>query len=165
MRHTRPDLIVPVRDRRQHRRIVTLRNIGYACLVLIALFAIVTVRSEMRHGPAEGDYGRLTRREIPPTPRTAPLEVVTEAAPVDDRTAADPLLVAPAVRSQRFLESGVATTMTPVVSSPEPSQVAFAPRANSHSRVAIVGGADGVATVGTAPQHVEKLRGGIFRND
>src|SRR4051794_12158620 len=101
MRRRKPDLIVPIRDRRQGRRILTLRNLGSAALVLSVVFLVITIHSEMRK-PAPGQYGGLFSRHIGPAEAAPPkpkLEVVTEA-PVGDQPAADPTLLAPAAREQ-----------------------------------------------------------------
>ena len=37
LRKRRPDLIVPIRDRRQHKRYLTLRNFGYSVIALLVL--------------------------------------------------------------------------------------------------------------------------------
>src|SRR5215213_11340517 len=103
MHRRNPDLIVPIRDRRQHKRYLTLRNVGGAFLVLAVLFVAITIRSEMqpRHSDA---FGRLFERELPPV-EAKPVEVVKEAAPpVADHTAADLMLVAPAAREQWLQE-------------------------------------------------------------
>ena len=152
MHRQRPDLIVPIRDRRRHRRVLTLRNLGYTMLALVVAFLAITIRSEFRRGPAEGDYGRLYDRQLPPPPQTEtrPVEIVEEAKPVGDEVSADPMLVQPAVRGQ-WIET------------PPPAPPLTGTR-EGNSRVAIVGGPEGVTTIGDAPQReVPKLKGGIFR--
>ena len=154
----KPDLIVPIRDRRQRKRYLTLRNAAFAFVALVVVFAGITIRSEME--PENRDtLGDLVRRQMPEV-ETKPVEVVHEAAPeVVDQTAADPMLVAPAAREQ-WLRDGSTTTITP-----EP---AIAPvmaadlRAGTESRVAIVGGPQGVAVVQQQKRR-PTLKGGFGR--
>ena len=138
----RPDLIVPIRDRRARKRILTLKNFAIFVAVLVLLFAIITIRSEMR-GSTRGDYGRLFGREAAVEIEQKPVEVVHEAPPpVDDATHADPMLTEPAARAQWLQDqNAAAATLVPVTA-------ADASRATSGSaEVAIVGGNAGVAVV------------------
>ena len=166
MRRRKPDLIVPIRDRRQSRRILTLRNLGSAALILAVVFLVVTIHSEMRK-PAPDHYGRLFSREIARSNGAVPkpkIEVVPEAT-VGDQTAADPTLVAPAAREQ-YLGVNPPPAPTPA---PQPSSAAdqfVRPQPILHrdsGKVTIVGDSSGVAVVqsSTAPSH--KLSGGVFR--
>ena len=147
MKRNRPDLIVPIRDRRQSKRYLTLRNAGITFAVLSILFIGVTIRSEMEpRSSTESAFGRLFERELPKV-EPKPVEVVTEAAaPIDDHAAADPMLVAPAAREQWLHDSSntasAATTIEPIA-----APVTVAPRAGPGSKVAIVGGPEGVAVV------------------
>jgi len=50
-------------DRRQHRRIITLKNFGWFLLVSVFALATVNVVSEFR-APRGHDYGRLSKREV-----------------------------------------------------------------------------------------------------
>src|SRR5688500_7153465 len=99
MNRNRPDLLVPIRDRRQHRRFLTVRNAGISFAVLVMLFLGISIYSEIGPrggGGGESTFGRLLEREMPKV-ESKPVEVVTEARPaVDDHTAPDPMLVAPA---------------------------------------------------------------------
>ncbi|HEX8408486.1 MAG TPA: hypothetical protein VF883_06460 [Thermoanaerobaculia bacterium] len=139
----RPDLIVPVRDRRARKRILTLKNFAIFVAVLVLLFAIITIRSEMR-GSTRGDYGQLFGREAAIEVEQKPVEVVHEAPPpVDDSTHPDPMLTEPAARAQwlQDQQAAEAATIVPVT----PAQAA---RVTSGSaEVAIVGGDTGVAVV------------------
>src|SRR5687768_6365032 len=115
---TRPDLIVPIKDRRQHKRYLTLRNGAIAFAVAVMLFLGISIYSEI--GPRGGDtFGRLLDREMPQH-EAKPLEVVKEAgAPIDDHSAPDPMLVAPAAREQWLHDStsnaaSAAATIEPV---------------------------------------------------
>ena len=139
----RPDLIVPIRDRRQRKRYLTLRNFRNASIVALIAFVGITIRSEMR-GPAPNEYGRLYERELPRLERAqAPVEVVKEAPvpAVADQTHPDPLLVEPLGREQ-WLYGDPSQP-----SSVQPMPRAEASVASGDTRVAIVGGADGVAVV------------------
>lgn len=162
MAHRRPDLIVPIHDRRQGRRILTLRNTGFVLLAMIVLFFAITIRSERRHGSADGDYGRLYHRELPPPLAQQPqaVDIIEESTPIADNAAADPMLTAPAARAQ-FLETE--TTNASAVAA-QPQLTLDAPR-SGNARVAIVGGPAGVAMIDNAPQREKKLlKGGVFRN-
>lgn len=159
MPKTRPDLIVPIRDRRQGKRYLTVRNVFFTGVAVVVAFAAITLRSEMEPKNRE-TFGDLVRRQLPAEIETKPVEVVTEAAPaIVDETAADPMLVAPAAREQ-WLHDSATTTITP-----EP---AIAPvmtadvRGGSESRVAIVGGPEGVAVV-QQRQRRPTLKGGFGR--
>lgn len=136
---SRPDLIVPIRDRRQHRRILTLKNFGRAFIVLAAMFIGLTVYSS-RSSKTAGDYGRLFGKQVSSqTTIATPKYDVVKEAPVNDQTAADPLLV-DALRREQWLS--VQTTTT-----------AAAPQTNT-----------GIAVTQSAPQQSQPLlSGGIFR--
>jgi len=157
MHRHRPDLIVPIRDRRQHRRILTLRHAGYAALLAIVVFFAITIRSEMRHGSADGDYGRLYHRELPPVsaPQVKPVEIVKEQTPIPDQNAADPMLIThtPPIES---------ATVTPIGATVTPIDATMTRERNS--RVVIVGGREGVAAIDNAPPREKVLlKGGVFK--
>jgi hypothetical protein len=140
----RPDLIVPIHDRRKRRRILTLKNFGIAVVAFLVIFAGISIRSELRGTSA--DYGRLMQRELPPPVASdKPVEVVTEAAPepVPDDTHADPLLLAPMGREQWLHGDPTA----PVATTAEVMPRAEASVATGETRVAIVGGTEGVTVV------------------
>ena len=148
----RPDLIVPIRDRRQHKRYLTLKNLGIGAAVLAILFIAITLRSEMR-GRTPGEFGRLFSREIPAIEQK-PVEVVHEApATVPDATHADPLLTEPAARAH-WLE-GEAATVAAVPAQP--------PVRSSASEVAVVGGPEGVTVVRKEARPKPVLSGGFGR--
>jgi hypothetical protein len=157
----KPDLIVPIRDRRQHKRYLTLRNAAKAFAVFSVVFLAITIRSEMQ--PRHGDgFGRLLQKEMPKV-EAKPVEVVHEApAPVPDQTAADPMLVAPAAREQWLYDDRQQPT-TAASLQPVPSNTATvtAP-VEGDSRFAIVGGSEGVTLV-EQTQHRRVLRGGFGR--
>jgi hypothetical protein len=135
----RPDLIVPIRDRRKRVRILTLKNFGVFVLVMVAAFVAISIRSEMR-SLTPGDYGRLFHREVPSPVEPKPMDVVQEApvSPVDDQTHADPMLVEPMQRSQWLVDDTATTTVTPVVTTAS---------VRGDGDVAIVGGSEGVTVV------------------
>lgn len=142
MMHRRRDLIVPVRDRRQRKRYLTLKNFGWATLAFAIAFAAISIRSELRGTSA--DYGRLFERQIDVPVEQKPVEVVREEEvpePVPDQTHADPMLVEPMVRAQWLYGDPLAPT--PVT----PPARAEASVAAGQTRVAIVGGAEGVTVV------------------
>ena len=154
---SRPGLIVPIRDRRQHRRILTLKNLRKVALGVAIFFLGVTIQSDLRHSNSS-DYGRLFGKQV--SGQTAAMskkvDVVREA-PVPDQTAVDPLLLSAAIREQYL---GVNQPPQPVVTSGVfTAQPLDAPRGD----VAIVGGPSGVTIVrGEAPKR-PTLSGGIFR--
>lgn len=139
MLRRRPDLIVPIRDRRQRRRYLTLKNFGWATLAAIVAFVAISIHSEMS-GRTPGGYGRLFRKAVAVDVQQKPVEIVREAPPpVDDATHADPMLVAPAARAQ-WLEAEAATTTTVApLTTPAVTQ--------GQGDATIVGGPDGVTIV------------------
>ncbi|HEX2834506.1 MAG TPA: hypothetical protein VHW00_15955 [Thermoanaerobaculia bacterium] len=159
MRSRKRDLIVPIRDRRQRRRIVTLKNFRNVMIAAAAIFLAVTIYSETR-GPKTGDYGRLYSNEMPAKVEPKPLEVVTEAAStaVPDATHADPTLVEPMARAQWLNgeEQATATLIAPAST----TNVRIDPRAGGD--VTIVGGPDGV-TVVRGERRRPMLKGGFGR--
>jgi hypothetical protein len=136
----KPDLIVPIRDRRRRKRYLTLKNFAWATGIAFALFVVISIRSEMR-GTGPGYYGRLYERELPQVEQK-PVEVVREAAlPVSEATHADPMLTESYAREQWLHDTNTAEALPTTT-------VSIQPRATgSESHVAIVGGTDGVAIV------------------
>ena len=135
MLHRKPDLIVPIRDRRQHKRYLTVKNFGKATIALALLFAAITIRSEMR-GRTPGEFGKLFQREIPEIEQK-PVEVVREAPP-----------------ETPIPETPIAETVTPPapfviedVDTPIASTVAPETLRSSASEMVIVGGPEGVTVV------------------
>jgi Na+-transporting methylmalonyl-CoA/oxaloacetate decarboxylase gamma subunit len=160
MTRKHPDLIVPVRDRRQHKRYLTLKNFGKVMLVLTILFVAITIRSEMR-GRAPGDFGRLFGREIETDIVQKPVEVVQEApAQVPDATHADPMLVEPAARAQWLQDETATSTIVPV---PDLPTATAATVRSSASEVSIVGGPEGVAVMRKEARPKPVLTGGFGR--
>ena len=146
MKRNRPDLIVPIKDRRQSRRYLTLRNAAISFAVLVMLFLGISIRSELEPKGSESPFGRILEREMPKV-EPKPVEVVTEAgAPVDDQESADPMLVAPAAREQWLRDSTNTASAANIEPIPAPS-IAVGRRTGADSKVAIVGGPEGVAVV------------------
>jgi len=150
----RPDLIVPIRDRRRRKRVLTLKNFRNFALGIAVLLLAVTIQSDLRH-LKPGQYGRLFSKQVPSQPEIAPrkIEVVREAPPVPDQTAADPLLLASAAREQYL---GVNTP-------PALPNVAPPIAVPASSDVAIVSGPNGVTIVRGEAKRQPALSGGIFR--
>ena len=167
MRHKGDVLIVPIRDRRRGRRILTLKNFGIALAVAAVLFAALTVASELRR-PKAGEYGRLVAREVPTAeiqPQTR--EIVAEA-PVPDETAADPMLVTSQARAQYLGVEQTPAAIQPAAVLPQPAAVEDFPSrqpvlGREHGKVAIVGDSTGVALVTESTGREHKLSGGYFR--
>ena len=151
MRH-RPDLIVPIRDRRKRRRILTLKNFRWVFLALISFFLGVTIHSDLRHSSGS-DYGRLFGKQVSSQIVVTPKknDVVTATA-IEDQKAADPLLLSAAAREQ-YLGVNVDPALSRIAPAGEP-----APRGES-----VAEGPNGVTIVrGKAEEH-PTLSGGIFR--
>ena len=159
----RTPVVVPYRDRRQSRRILTKRNVLCTFGVGILAFAAITIRSELHH--PSGTYGRLFGEQVTvdaPAVRQ-PVAIVTEGT-VHDDTAADPMLVSSAAREQILgVNPQPAAPAPALVAQPAPIARASAAAADGeHARVAIVGGAEGVALVQKNGEH-PVLGGGIFK--
>jgi hypothetical protein len=153
----KPDLIVPIRDRRQHKRYLTLRNAGFALIAAMVLFLGITIRSEMR-GTGPSNYGRLVEREIPKVEQKT-LEVVRETPTVDtEQSHADPMLMQPAAREQ-WLHAQTQTDPTTI----DVPHRAAAAVASGQTDVAIVGGPEGVKIV-QRERRKPVLSGGFGRN-
>jgi hypothetical protein len=168
-RPRKPLLIVPIRDRRQRRRILTIRNCAISMLSVAVIFATVSIYNEARRAPA-GEYGRLFGSQVPSTNTAISRKVdVVEEAPVDDQRAADPMLVAPAAREQLLLANTNAPAPAPQVVTVPVAAPALSPSAIgrvSGNGTTIVGDGNGVAivhasTTSTAARPV--LSGGIFK--
>ena len=152
------ELIVPIRDRRRHRRILTLKNFRNALLVLVALFAVITIEANLRRPKQSDDFGRLYGRQLPSaTAVPKKPEIVYEAAPIADANSADPMLVAPAAREQILLGSNAqrpTATVAPIAQT--------APVMASSARMTIVGGPEGVSIVEQSEAR-PVLSGGFMR--
>ena len=151
MSSRKPELIVPVRDRRQRRRILTLKNFRNAAVALIALLAIVTIYAKFRTPKTADDYGRLYKGQIKiPDVAAKPPEIVHEAGPIADSDGADPTLLSAAARAQYLgADSNVPaqTTTATATSALTPAQAQTASTVQKDERVTIVGGTEGVSIV------------------
>ena len=70
-----PLLIVPIHDRRQHRRILTIRNCAITMLALAVIFAAFSIYNDRRRLPA-GEFGRLLWDPLESTCRHASLSIL-----------------------------------------------------------------------------------------
>lgn len=138
------DLIVPIRDRRQRKRYLTLKNFGWATLAFGILFTGISIRSELRGTSA--DYGRLFQRELDVPVVQKPVEVVREQTPepVPDQTHADPTLLEPMAREQWLYGDPHAPQTAAALPAPARAEASVAA---GQTRVAIVGGIEGVTVV------------------
>jgi len=137
-------------ERRQHVRIVTLRNFGWLTLALAIAFVVVSFRSELR-GRHMNDYGRLTRHQYtPPDVEHRPVEVIEESAPSEPLKPAQEMVVVP-VDQPPQMPAAVTSQVIPAMPAP-----------GDGSRVTIVGGPEGVAIV-KQPRRRPQLRGGFGR--
>jgi hypothetical protein len=157
-----PLLIVPIRDRRQHRRILTIRNCAISVLVLAVIFAAISIYNDRRRIPA-GQFGRLVGTPVAVPNGAVPRKVdVISEGPIADQSASDPMLVTTAGSEQVTANTNVpATTATIALAPPALPNVV----AEGHGTT-IVGDGKGVTVVkapstSTAPQPV--LSGGIFK--
>ena len=135
-------------ERRQHVRIVTLRNFGWLTLALAIVFIAISFRSELR-GRHMNDYGRLTRHQYtPPDVEHQPVEVIEEGASPEPLKPAQEMVVVPVDQPPQ--------TQMPAYT----AQAVPAPA--DGSRVTIVGGPEGV-TIVKQPRRRPQLRGGFGR--
>lgn len=152
----KPDLIVP--DRRQRKRYLTLKNFRNAVILFVVVFAVITIRSELRRPDGTG-YGRLVEHELAPPVQAQPVPVVqAETASVPDQTHPDPMLVEPLVREQWIRPE----EEDPQIVTSFGGTRAEASVATGDTRVAIVGGTDGVAIV-QQERRKPQLLGGFGR--
>src|SRR5215212_12091418 len=79
--------MIPIRDRRQHKRILTLKNFGKALIALLILIAGLSIDYSFRPA-AKGEYGRLLGGEMPATPVSPRNQQIVLEAPVAEHTAA-----------------------------------------------------------------------------
>ena len=157
----KPDLIVPIHDRRRRKRILTLKNAQHVAIVTIVLFLAFTVISEVRDRRTANGYGRLLEKQVsvpaPQVQRTQ--EIVTEGT-IADQDHADPMLLTAAAREQYLGVTSTANTASVVpVAQPEPVQ----PVTAIGDHVTVVGDSSGVTIVKTETQQRGVLGGGIFK--
>ena len=141
-------LMVPIRDRRRRRRVLTLKNFGRVLLGVTIFFAGLTMQSDFRHSKTENEYGRLFGKQVSSQTAIEPKKLDVITVPIEDQTAADPLLVAAAAREQYL--RGEATTTADV------------PQTDTGS-VTGPGGVVIVRSAGQIDQRHPTLSGGIFR--
>jgi hypothetical protein len=146
MRHRRPDLIVPVKDRRARRRYLTLKNFGWLTLASVIAFAAITIRSELRD---PSHHGRLSEQRYESVVEQKPVEVVEESASSTGSSlpmrSSEPQLLA--------IDPAAALIDTPSMTT------ATAP---TGGRIAIVGGREGLTLVHD-PARKPELSGGFGR--
>jgi hypothetical protein len=161
-----PLLIVPIRDRRQRRRILTIKNCAITMLSLAVVFAMISIYSEARRGKT-GDYGRLFGTQVGAPSRgvSRNLEVVHEGS-VDDQSAPDPMLVAPAGGEQLLMAKSNVDQTPASTSAAAPAPIAVVPANEKVHETTIVGDGNGIVVAkppasSTAAHPV--LTGGIFK--
>jgi len=139
-------------ERRQHVRIVTLRNFAWLTLASVLILAAINVMSELR-APHANDYGRILDKQIIASPDSATTQTAA-VTPVEEGAS---------VGSENLVDNPA--PVTPVQAAPAPppqlttSPTPIAADANGTGKIAIIGDESGVAIV--SPKH--KLRGGWFR--
>ena len=154
-----PLLIVPIRDRRQGRRILTIRNCAISMLAVAVVIASISIYRGRRPGVA-GQSGGLFGTNTATTSRVERKTDVIEEGIAVDQSAPSPMLVAPAAGEQPIAEApATTTTIAPVPAAP------IQGIAEGHGAT-IVGDGKGIAIVkapgtSTAPHPV--LSGGIFK--
>jgi hypothetical protein len=134
-------------ERRQHVRIVTLRNFAWFTLASLLAFAAISLRSELR-GRHMHDYGRLIDHQIDAKVERKPVEVVEDSTPA-----------APQSTHSEPMEVVSLDAPTPPPAAVSSASVAPVP---GESRVAIVGGPEGVRLVQQTARR-PLLRGGFGR--
>lgn len=94
--------LLPPRDRRRRKRVLTLRNARFFALALIGLFVLVSLFFEFRP-MRPGQFGRLYERRTRDAAVNArkPYPVIQETN-ISDQIGADPLLLE-AARRQQYL--------------------------------------------------------------
>ena len=136
-------MVVPVRDRRQHRRILTLKNFWKFVLVILAIFAGITIEANLRH-PKTTDYGRLYRNRVQQTSTVSRKQEIVQEGQINDATAADPTLVGAQARAQ--ILTGEADKPLTQTAPPAPTLPPTAVQ-DSAGRYVISGGPEGVTLV------------------
>jgi hypothetical protein len=167
MTSTRSELVVPIRDRRQHRRILTLKNFRNAIFVIIAIFAGITIVANVRKPKkTTDDYGRLYAPRVQSTSGVSKKPEIIQEGQINDATAADPTLIRAQARAQ-ILTGESDPSEQPLVPTPAQAQPAAAPAGlvghDAAGRLVVVGGPEGVTLVqkpGTKPV----LGGGFGRH-
>ena len=158
------DLFVPIRDRRQRKRILTLKNFGRFAIAIAVVFAGLTLQSELRRGNTDG-YGRLFGKQVAGQHEIAkPQFDVVKEVPVADQSKPDALLEEPAARSQYLIDDTASTTVATAAQTSGVSEPAPAPVVRgSAAGATIVGDSNGVTIVRAGDRQRPVLSGGIFR--
>jgi hypothetical protein len=152
---------LPFPDRRQHRRFLTKRNVFGAIGILILLFTLITIGSEMRSTPTD-EYGRVYGKQLNKLPEVTPraaMPVVTESS-VPEAASADPFSLDAAAREQYLGDTRLepATQSAPL----SPAGVTIpAPRPVGQSGVRVEGGPEGVVIVRDQEKQAPVLGGGF----
>lgn len=138
-------MVVPVRDRRQHRRILTLKNFWKFALVILAIFAGITIEANLRHSKTT-DYGRLYGNRVQQTATVSRKQEIVQEGQINDATAADPTLIGAQARAQ--ILTGEADKPLTQTAPPNPSP-GLPPVAvpDTAGRYVVVGGPEGVTLV------------------
>lgn len=100
----------PPRDRRQGRRLLTMRNTMYVALVVLVAFTLISVASELRK-PVPGEFGRLYEARPTTTVAAKPQPVVIPEGKIVEYTNADPLSIETMNREEIL---GVTNPVNPV---------------------------------------------------
>ena len=137
-------MVVPVRDRRQRRRILTLKNFWKFALVIIAIFAGITIEANLRHSKTT-DYGRLYGNRVQQTSTVSRKQEIVQEGQINDATAADPTLIGAQARAQ-ILTGEADKPLTQTVPA-APGSIPPTPVQDSAGRYIITGGPEGVTLV------------------
>jgi hypothetical protein len=158
----KPLFIVPVRDRRQHRRVLTIRNSAITMLSVAVVLASISIYEA--RGKTAGDYGRLFATQAGgPRQLSRKMNVIHEG-PVADQAAPDPMLVAPAIRGQLLMAPSNDVLTTNVAPAHPP--VAFERGSTTAHGTTIVGDGSGIMVANapsTSTAKAPTLSGGIFK--
>jgi len=106
------DQALPIRDRRQHRRVLTIKNFRMVLVGVVIFLAGVTIESNLRRPSKSEDYGRLMGKQVHGQPAVEPKKAQIVVAPIEDQTSADPLLVSAQRREQWLGVDSTSTAMT-----------------------------------------------------
>jgi hypothetical protein len=150
-----PLLIVPIRDRRQGRRILTIRNCAITMLAVAVVIASISIYSQRRRGEGR----ELFRTETPAANGVARNDDIISEGDAIDQNPPAPMLAAPAAREYVPLPAPApATRITKITPAP--------PVVIEGHGTAIVGDGEAVKVIkapatSTAPP--PPLSGGIFK--
>ena len=154
------ELVVPIRDRRRGKRILTLKNLRNVTIVAAVGFVALMVYSEVTGPKPRDDYGRLFGQQVKapaPEVQRAP-QIVTEGQ-IPDQDHADPMLLNAAAREQ-YLGVEPNSLVPPPAA---PAVAVAAPARIDATHATIVGDANGVTIVKSETPNRDVLGGGIFK--